>query len=399
MELVNPLTAFQWEGPLNINGISMCGIPEKQGHSFSRAGYLAAREDPSINPDKLGGAIRRQLRPLSWPTLQEARKDFQDRRVPVFPRYFIIEPINVCNRACPFCSITVMKRYDTNGKLVRGLMTWGTFTRLMTETARYHVYGISLYQLGEPFLWQGKDEAGRKLTIADMVNAAKRVGGFRAVNLSTNGDVPNLECVLGSDLDDLIISIDGTTKEVYEANRPGVSRFDTFERLIERVHVFLRKKAARGEAKPFVRLQIINKENTRDQIVEFIRHWIDVPGVDDVFIKHLDSMRSWLGNRVVSDEEDSIKKERVENLPCQHLFAIGSMVINGDLNACCHDAFTELVEKVLLSDGKMVNANIHNTSFADWWHGKFMGGLRAEHLAGNFRMPCRDCRERDPWLG
>ncbi len=399
MELVNPLTSFQWEGPLDINGIPMCGVPEKQGYSFSRAGYLAVQEDSSINPDQLGRAMRRQLRPLSRPTLLEARQDYQERRAPVFPRYFIIEPINVCNRACPFCSITVMKRYDADGKLIRGLMTWDTFRRLMTETARYAVYGMSLYQLGEPFLWHGKDEAGRKLNIADMANAAKRVGGFRAVNLSTNGDVPNLECILGSDLDDLIISIDGTTKEVYETNRPGVSRFDTFERTIERVHVFLEKKATRGDMKPFVRLQIINKENTRDQIVEFIRHWINVSGVDDVFIKHLDSMRSWLGNRVVSDEEDRIKKERVENLPCQHLFSIGSMVVNGDFNACCHDAFTELVEKVKLPDGKIVNANIHNTSFVDWWLGKFMSNLRTEHLTGNFRMPCRDCRERDPWLG
>lgn len=399
MELVNPLTAFQWEGPLDINGVSMSGVPEKQGHSFSRAGYLAAREDPAIDPDKLGMAIRRQLRPLSRPTLQEARKDYQNLQAPMFPRYFIIEPINVCNRACPFCSITVMTRYDADGKLVRGLMPWDTFRRLMMETARYSVYGMSLYQLGEPFLWRGEDEAGRQLNIADMVNATKKVGGFRAVNLSTNGDVPNLECVLGSELDDLIISIDGITKEVYETNRPGVSRFDTFERTIERVHAFLRKKADRGEMKPFVRLQIINKENTRDQIVEFIRHWIEVSGVDDVFIKHLDSMRSWLGSRVVSDEEDNLKKVRVENMPCQHLFAIGSMVVNGDLNACCHDAFTELVEKVKLPDGRMVNANIHNTSFADWWQGKFMKELRAEHVAGNFRMPCRDCRERDPWLG
>ena len=373
------------------------GIREKQGFSFSRAGYLAARRDARIDADQAGRAIRKQLRPLSESVLSEARKEYQERRVPIFPRYFIIEPVSICNRACPFCAITVMKRNNSNGRH-RGSMTWDTFMRLMKEAAHHSVYGISLYQLGEPFLWYGKDEAGQQLNIADMVNGAKHVGGFHVVNLSTNGDVKNLDCILFSDLDDLIISIDRVTKEVYEANRPGVTRCDTFERTIERVHAFLREKALLARQKPFVRMQIINKENTRGQIADFIRYWIEVPGVDDVYVKHLDSMRSWLGSAVVSDEEDRIKAERVAHIPCQHLFAIGSMVVDGDLNACCHDAFTELVGKVQVGN-RHVNANIHNTSFADWWHGNFMTQLRAEHVSGHFRMPCRECRERDPWLG
>lgn len=399
MELVNPITSFIWDRPLDINGVPMAGVPEKQGVSFSRAGYLAAKEDPIVDSDKLGQAFRRQLRPLSRPTLQDARRDYTANNPTAFPRYFIIEPINVCNRACSFCSITVMTRYDADGKIVKGVMKWETFMKLMRECSRYPVYGMSLYQLGEPFLWHGQDENGCKLNIADMVNATKRVGGFRAVNLSTNGDVKNLDCILGSDLDDLIISIDGTTKEVYEVNRPGVTPQDTFERTVERVETFLRKKAERGGAKPFVRLQIINKENTRDQVLGFIRYWIDKPGVDDVFVKNLDSMKSWLGNRVVSEEEDRIKAERVALMPCQHIYAVGSMVVNGDLNACCHDAYTELVEKVQRPDGKRVNANIHNMTFAEWWQGKFMSGLRKDHEGGIFRKPCLDCRERDAWLG
>jgi hypothetical protein len=109
-------------------------------------------------------------------------------------------------------------------------------------------------------------------------------------------------------------------------------------------------------------------------------------------------MRSWLGNRVVSDEEDRIKADRVAHIPCQHLFSIGSMVVNGDFNACCHDAYTELVEKVATPAGQ-ANANIHNTPFVSWWQGAFMNQLRREHLAGYFRRPCDECRERDPWLG
>ncbi len=41
----------------------MRGAAEKQGYSFSRAGWLASKNDPTIDADKLGRALRRQLRP------------------------------------------------------------------------------------------------------------------------------------------------------------------------------------------------------------------------------------------------------------------------------------------------------------------------------------------------
>ena len=175
MLLVNPQTAFQWSKPLDINGIAMMGIREKQGHSFTRTGYLAAKKDPNSNADEVGAHHRQSLRPLSKPTLNQARREYADRVVPDFPHYFIIEPTNVCNKVCPFCTIIVMDRKDADGNVVKGFMPWKTFLKLMDETKQYPVYGISLYQLGESFLWHGKDQDGKKLDISDMVNAAKRI--------------------------------------------------------------------------------------------------------------------------------------------------------------------------------------------------------------------------------
>ena len=110
MLLVNPQTAFQWTEPLDINGIQMMGIREKQGHSFSRAGYLAAKQNSELDADEVGRTHRQQLRPYSQSTLLKARREYEKRTVPTFPRYFIIEPTNVCNKVCPFCTITVMER-------------------------------------------------------------------------------------------------------------------------------------------------------------------------------------------------------------------------------------------------------------------------------------------------
>lgn len=394
MEIVNPLSAYPIGSRLeNINGVPMQGVPEKQGWAFSAHGYRAYTHVAHLSDvmvwdaDRYGAKIRRDRRPLSRSTLTKARDEYTARDVRPFPRYFIIEPVALCNRACPFCSILVTNR--------SGLMKWPAFTTLMRECGRHDVYGLSLYQLGEPFLWRGVDDTGRRLNIADLVDYAKLVGGFKAVNLSTNGDVPNLECVLGCELDDLIISLDGTTAEVYNANRPSTKADDAgaFERTIERVMAFLALKEryqAAGLKTPWVRLQIINKENTRDQVLDFVRQWIAVPGVDDVLVKHLDSMRPWLGSKVVSDEEDAAKAAALGAMPCQHLYAIGSMVADGRFNACCHDARTELTT---------AGANIDAMTFAEWWSGPYMTDLRADHNAGRFNHVCGPCRERDTWLG
>ncbi|KKM13863.1 hypothetical protein LCGC14_1711940 [marine sediment metagenome] len=386
MEIVNQQTAFHWTEPLDIHGVEMMGVAEKQGHAFSRHGWLEAKRHQHLNADSLGAVIRQKHRPLSKPTLDKAKEEYARREVIRFPRYFIVEPNASCNRKCVFCPIIVTNR--------AGNMKWADFMKLMDECYWHHVYGISLYQLSEPMLWRGKTAAGQKLDIADMVTAAKIVGGFKAVNISTNGDAGNLARLLECDMDDLFISIDGTTADVYDQNRPSTKKNDVgaFDRTVQRVESFLREKAERGLTKPWCRLQIINNALCAPQVLDFIRHWIQIPGVDDVLVKNLDGMNPWVGNAAVSAEESAIKMQKVQDMPCQHIYAIGSMVATGDLNACCHDARTELTT---------ADANIAKMSFEDWWNGEYMTELRAEHEGGNagLRLPCHACAERDPWLG
>ena len=385
MELVNSLTAFSWwPNYLDVAGVKMRGIPEKQGHAFSRHGWLAAQEDPSLDADAVGRALRRQLRPLSAPTLERTRAEYVRREVIPFPRYFIIEPNASCNRKCVFCPIIVTNR--------KGNLKWPQFLKFIEECGQHEVYGISLYQLSEPMLWRGRDADGNKLDIADMVKASKDIGGFRAVNISTNGDADNLHRLLECDLDDLFISIDGTTAEVYDQNRPSTRANDTgaFQRTIDRVTVFLEAKAKLGSPRPWTRLQIINNELCAPQVHEFIQKWIVVPGVDDVLVKNLDGMTPWLGYSAVDKVEADLKMAKVATMPCQHIYAIGSLTADGRYTACCHDARTELT---------LEHANVDEMSFAEWWNGPYMTELRAEHEYGAKRLPCRDCAERDPWLG
>ena len=294
--------------------------------------------------------------------------------------------------------IHVVKRYDENGNVGKLVMEWRDYLKLMQEYGENDGhYGISLYGLGEPTLWRGKDKNGNRLDIADMVDCAKKVGKFRAVNVSTNGDVDNLHRLLECDLDDLIISIDGMTEDVYLQNRPSAKKNDVgaFGRTIERVRAFLELKAKSGLPRPYTRLQIINMASTRDQILDFVRYWIEIPGVDDLFVKNLDGMTPWLGDKMVSAEESAIKMARVKSMPCQHIFSVLAVTASAQFVACCHDARSELWER--LPDGRV--PHIRNISAKEWWNGEFMTKLRGEHTSGRFRKPCETCAERDPWLG
>ena len=388
MQLVNPVTSFKWD-ILDINGVPFRGLQEKQGWSFSRAGYLAAKAGKTTDPDAWGQRARAELRPASKYAMSLARMDYELKSAPAFPRYMIIEPVGgVCGRKCPFCSINVIDRRDASGKPVKGNMKWAHFMKLMEECSRHNVYGLSAYMLGEPMYYIGRHEFGT-VDIADMVNVAKMVAGFQVVNLSTFADVPNLSRLLECMLDDIIISIDGIDATVYAENRPSTKANDVgaFERTLERVHRFLEMKVQLGSRTPHVILQCINKSNTANSIADFVRYWIDVDGVDSVFIKNLDSMRSWIPG-VVSEEEDAIKAAQVGSMACQHIFGIGAVFFNGVFSACCHDARSELTSSY---------GNIETSSFESWWNGPFMNELRREHLSGEFRVPCRDCRERDVW--
>jgi len=377
VELANQLSAFTWAEPLDINGVPMMGIPEKQGISFGQAGYLGSQFS-NESADDINRGINRLSRLTAKAVLERARLDYANKIVPEFPSYFIVEPTVICNRRCSFCSITATNRH--------GMMKWEVYDKLMKECAKYPVYGLSLYQLGEPMLWRDGD-----YTIVDMISRGKRAG-FKVVNISTNGDVDNLHLLNASWNGDLIISIDGMTAETYVKNRPSTKKEDAqvvFDRTVGRVLGFLNNREIDVLTNLHVRIQIINNESTCSEIVDFIRFWIKQRGVYDVFIKNLDSMRPWLKEQVVSEEEDALKASAVADMPCQHLWSIGSMVVDGGFNACVHDARTELTDK----------SNINSETFYNWWHGDYMNDLRNEHANGNFPYPCSECRERDCWLG
>lgn len=121
------------------------------------------------------------------------------------PYYYFVDPCNVCNLRCPLCP-------TGNGDLDRskGMLRLADYQVILDKISPYAVE-VSLHNWGEPLL--NKD-------IFDITRATTRRG--IATNMSSNLslDQPGLgEKIVESGLEYLIVSLDGTTQDVYEKYR------------------------------------------------------------------------------------------------------------------------------------------------------------------------------------
>ncbi|MBC8162834.1 MAG: SPASM domain-containing protein [Roseiflexaceae bacterium] len=121
------------------------------------------------------------------------------------PYYYFVDPCNVCNLRCPLCP-------TGNGELDRakGMLKFADYQIILDKIAPYAVE-ISLHNWGEPLL--NKD-------IFKIISTTRARG--IATNMSSNLSIEkeNIgEQIVKSGLEYLIVSLDGTTQDVYEQYR------------------------------------------------------------------------------------------------------------------------------------------------------------------------------------
>lgn len=326
------------------------GIQVKQGTDYYPQG------------DVIGKIHRGRLQ--RWVAHRKDNKAYETSTVLPFPPYLILEPTNVCNLQCPFCP-----RELTEKSRGLGFMEFDVYKKIIDEAIVNNVYGVTLYMLGEPMLHS---------KIVDMINYAKEAG-IPAVNLSTAATTNNLDELLETELDDLILSIDGATKEMYERMRVG----GTFEKTTSITSNFLEKKRKLGKKKPYTRVQIIRTKETEKEIIDYIKKWL--PLADSVYAHNLDGMVPWLGNVMMTDNEE--KEKNANRLPCTQLWKVLNVFWNGQVSSCCHDAL-----------GDMVLGNIKESSMKELWNSKKANEFRTKHTKNDLEGTiCKTCTEWDVW--
>src|SRR6185436_5726969 len=183
-----------------------------------------------------------------------------------FPLSVALEPTTSCNLRCPECPSGLRAFTRPTGMLQKD------FFRDTIDQLHKDVFYLIFYFQGEPYL---------NPDFLNMVSYASQKGMYTAT--STNAHYltdDNARKTVESGLDRLIISIDGTTQDVYQQYRVG----GKLEKVLEGARNIVKWKKELKSRTPFVVFQFLVVKPNEHQI-EDVKKMAKKIGVDDVWFK------------------------------------------------------------------------------------------------------------------
>ena len=187
-----------------------------------------------------------------------------------YPYEWEIDTTNVCQLKCPLCH-TGLGTVNRS----KGVMHFDLFKETIDQIKDYCIW-LSLYSWGEPFL---NKQIDRYVDYAHRANLATII--------SSNLDKPltpdMAERLVRSGLDVLIVSLDGTTQEVYEVYRVG----GHLDRVLANIKLLVEKKRELGNKTPYLEWQFIVMKQNEHQVAE-AELLAKQLGVDGIVFKKVD---------------------------------------------------------------------------------------------------------------
>jgi MoaA/NifB/PqqE/SkfB family radical SAM enzyme len=296
-----------------------------------------------------------------------------------YPYSVLIETGNYCNIRCPTCTTPGHK--ITREKT---LMTFENFKRIIGNV-KDCVHIAQLYYSGEPLLHPD---------IARMAEFAGK--NHLYTSISTNAVLLTEEKareLFASGLDEIILCLDGASKESYEPFRRGAH----FEVVYENIRHFCRQKHRLKLRKPFIVLQcILHKSNQAE--IEKMQQLAEELKVDRLLIKtfalgeyaYSKEEIKQLSERFFPDDPRLLQRVRyqkegdtlaIRNPPstCQLANSLAVVLVDGRLSMCCYDL-----------QGDYVWGNLLNQSLKGLWFSEEVE--RQKRLARDRQYPlCKVC--------
>lgn len=250
------------------------------------------------------------------------------RKVRTMPESLSVEPASVCNLQCPECTLG-------GGRLQRRgqLMDPATFENALQPLAPWLINCQFFFQ-GEPTL---------NPNLCAMIAKAHSQHIF--TTMSTNGQTLTPELcrnLVNSGLDRLIISVDGTTQDVYEKYRVG----GRLQAVINGISNMAEARHELGRHNPELTVQFIvfrHNEHQIDEIRRLARQW----GADNVILKTAQIENTANAAELLPDNpkysryrlnaDGTITTKRNFSANCFRLRSTMVVAANGDVAACCYD--------------------------------------------------------------
>ncbi len=237
-----------------------------------------------------------------------------------YPYELIIESTNVCQLKCPFCYASKIE-----SKQEKGFISFALFRSVIDELSPTALH-VFLHLRGEPFLHK---------EMCKLVNYAHdaNLGTTISTNFSMPLDEKQIEGIIDSGLDTLVISADGITPEIYEQYRIG----GDFNQVIANIKLLVRKKKEKRSLAPYVEWQILVMKHNEHQLEE-AKIFIKGLGVDSIAFGQVNVPQGeemWLpdnkqyrGGRLLDKPDSLINK-------CWWLWRAAIIHWDGVIAPCC----------------------------------------------------------------
>jgi radical SAM protein with 4Fe4S-binding SPASM domain len=292
-----------------------------------------------------------------------------------YPISISFEPTTSCNLRCPECPSGLRAFTRPTGMLEKSF-----FKDTIDQLSKDLMYLVFYFQ-GEPYLNPG---------FLEMAGYASSKGIYTAT--STNAHYltdANSKKTIESGLDRLIISIDGTTQEVYQQYRVG----GKLSKVIEGARNIVRWKKELKSKTPFIIFQFLVVKPNQHQIEE-IRLLAEEIGVDDVWYKTaqvydyendpnnliptLDKFSRYKKNEAGGFDS----KNKLDN-HCWRLWHATVITWDGLVVPCCFD-----------KDATHTMGDLKGKPFREVWHDKEYIHFRRQILESRKNIDiCANCSE------
>ncbi|MCZ2223881.1 MAG: radical SAM protein [Chitinophagales bacterium] len=292
-----------------------------------------------------------------------------------YPMSISFEPTTSCNLRCPECPSGLRQFTRPTGMLKQDF-----FVKTIDEIYKDLIYLIFYFQ-GEPYL---------NPNFLDMVKYAHDKGIYTAT--STNAHFMTEEKAkktVESGLDRLIISIDGTTQEVYQQYRRG----GKLEKVLQGAKNIVKWKKELKSKTPFIIFQFLVVRPNEHQIEDVKKLGKEI-GVDQVRFKTaqvydyendpnklIPTIEKY--SRYKKDKKGNAKIKNGMANHCWRLWHANVVTWDGKIVPCCFD-----------KDAKHQLGDLNNQNFKDIWHNKNYKQFRSAITKGRKNIDiCANCSE------
>jgi len=289
-----------------------------------------------------------------------------------------VEPSGLCNLQCPECPVGAGVLTRKGGMLEPGLLS------KMLDEAGPELMTLNLYFQGEPML-------NRKIN--KLITAASERNIFSS--MSTNGHFlspENCDKLIEAGLSELIISLDGISRQSYSRYRKG----GNLDKVLQGIESMVKRRKELNKHKPLITVQFIVFEHNEQEIPE-LKKLCRQLGVERLQLKsaqfydfgnnEVKPPKNPHYSRYVEKDGQPVLKGKSYN-HCFKQWGSAVMSWDGRVAPCCYD-----------KDLDFSPGNVSETPLGEIWKNQSLMQFRGKILRDKAAIAmCRNCPQGRKFL-